>query len=84
VALQLHDASIKGNPAVHCGEEAESSFAPDICGLNRRAVFQNGQQRNSALRKISVFEKAASFANDGTELELNRLKMGFDPRTPAS
>jgi hypothetical protein len=31
-----------------------------------------------------VFEKAASFANDGTELELNRLKMGFDPRTPAS
>ena len=79
VALQLHNASIEGNPAVHCGEEAESSLAPYVCGLDRRAVFQNGQQRkDSALRKISVFEKAASFADDGSELELNGLEMGFD------
>jgi hypothetical protein len=27
-ALQLHNASIKGGPAVHGGEETECSFAP--------------------------------------------------------
>ena len=82
VALQLNNASIKRNPAVHCREEAKSSFAPYVCGLKGRAVFQNGQKREDrALRKISVFEKAASFADDGPELKLNRFKMGFDPLT---
>jgi hypothetical protein len=30
------------------------------------------------LRKISVLEETASLANDGTEFERDRLKMGID------
>lgn len=38
-ALQLHNAAIKGDPAVHGGEEPEGSFASYVCGLYGRAVF---------------------------------------------
>jgi len=56
------------------------SFAPYVCGLDGRAVFKNGQQReNRPLRKISVFEETASLANDGAEFKRDRLKMGIDP-----
>ena len=51
-----------------------------VCGLDGRAIFKNGQQReNRPLRKISVLEETASLANDGTELKGDRLKMGIDP-----
>src|ERR1700730_7664647 len=40
--LQLPKASIKGDATVHGRKEAECSFAPDVCGLNCRAVLQNG------------------------------------------
>jgi hypothetical protein len=80
VALQLHNASIEGHPAVHGREQTERPFAPDIGGFNGRAVFQNGQQReNGTLRKISVLQQTARFADDGAELELDRLKMRLDP-----
>jgi hypothetical protein len=76
----LHNASIKGGPAVHGGEETECSFAPYVCGLDGRAIFKNGQQReNRPLRKISVLEETASLANDGAELKRDRLKMRIDP-----
>ena len=42
VALQLHKTSIKEDAAVHSHEEAKRSFAPNIRGLNCRAVLQNG------------------------------------------
>jgi hypothetical protein len=42
MSLQLHKTSIKGAPAVHGREEAECSFAPNVCGLNCGALLQNG------------------------------------------
>jgi hypothetical protein len=79
-ALQLHNASVKGGPAVHGGEETECSFAPYVCGLDGRAVLKNGQQReNRPSRKISVLEETAGLANDGAELKRDRPKMGIDP-----
>jgi hypothetical protein len=39
-ALQLHKTSIKGDAAVHGREEAECSFAPNVWGLNCRAILQ--------------------------------------------
>ena len=84
-ALQLHKTSIEGDAAVHGREEAECSFAPDVCGLNCRAVLQNGQQReDGALREIGVLEEAARLADDGTKLELDRLKMRVDPLAAGS
>jgi hypothetical protein len=51
-----------------------------VCGLDGRAIFKNGQQReNRPLRKISVLEETASLANDGAEFKRDRLKMGIDP-----
>src|SRR5471030_2318912 len=62
-ALQLHDASVKRDAAVHGGEKSECSFASYVCSLNGRAIFQDGQQReNGALRTICVLEQAASLA----------------------
>ena len=43
-ARQLHKTSIERASAVHGREEAECPLAPDIRGLDRRAVLQNGQQ----------------------------------------
>jgi hypothetical protein len=78
--FQLHKASIKGDATVHGRKEAESSLAPYVCGLNCRAILQNGQQRqDSALREIGVLEETASLADQVTKLELDRLKMRVDP-----
>ena len=60
--------------------EAECSFAPDVCGLDCRAVLQNGQQReDGALREIGMLEEPARLADDVTKLEHDGLKMGLDP-----
>ena len=51
--LQLHKTSIKRDPAVRGCEQAEGSFAPNVCGFDCRAVLQNSQQRkDSTLREI--------------------------------
>jgi len=40
VALQLHNASIEGHPAVHGREQTERPFAPDIGGLNGEPFYK--------------------------------------------
>ena len=84
-ALELNQASVEGHPAVHRSEQAEGAFAPDVRGLDSRAVLQHGEQRkHGALRKIGVLENAARLANHVTELEHDRLKMRRDPREAGS
>src|SRR5450755_4112351 len=79
-ALELNQTSIEGNATVHRREQAKGSFAPDVSGLDSRAVLQHGEQRkHGALRKIGVLEEAARLADDGTELEHDPLQMGRDP-----
>src|ERR1700682_4049319 len=80
-ALQLHETSIEGGAAVHGREEAECSLAPDVCGLDCRAVLQDGQEReDAALREIDVLEETPRLADDGPKLELDGLEMRVDPR----
>ena len=84
-ALQLNQTPIKRHAAVHGREQAECSFAPDVCGLNGRPVLQNSQQRkHGALREIGVLEETAGLADDGSELELDGLKMRVDPPAAGS
>ena len=83
-AFELHDTSVEGDTAVHGGEEPECSFAPDVRGLNRRAIFQNRQQRKyGPLREISVLEETARVADHIAKLELDRFEMGVDPLAAA-
>jgi hypothetical protein len=44
MALELHNASIERDPAVHGGEEAECAFAPDVGGLDCGAILSFGLQ----------------------------------------
>src|SRR5450631_3436233 len=84
-ALELNQTSVEGNATVHRCEQAEGSFAPDVGGLDSRAVLQHGEQReHGALRKIGVLENPARLANHVTELEHHRLQMGRDPREAGS
>jgi hypothetical protein len=39
---ELHDALIEGDPAVHGGKEAKRSLAPNVRGLERGPVLQDG------------------------------------------
>ena len=76
VALKLHDASIKGDPAVHGGEEAERAFASDVGGLDRGAVLEDGQQRqDGTLRKVGVLVETSGISDLIAELENDRLEM---------
>ena len=73
----MHETSIKGDAAIHRREEAKCPFAPYVCSLYRRAIFQNREKReDGTLREISVLEEAARFADDCPELEVDGLKMG--------
>src|SRR5450631_1387370 len=84
-ALELNQTSVEGNATVHRCEQAKGSFAPDVGGLDSRAVLQHGEQREpGAFRKIGVLEKTARLADDVTELEHDRLQMGRDPREARS
>ena len=61
MAPKLHDASVKGDPAIHSGEETKRAFAPDVRGFDRGAILQDSQQRqNGTLGKISVLRPSAS------------------------
>jgi hypothetical protein len=81
----LNQASVEGDPAIHRGEQAEGAFAPDIRGLDGRAVLQHGEQReHGTLRKIGVLENPAGLANHVTEFEHDRLKMRRDSREAGS
>src|SRR5665213_2770619 len=83
--LELNQASVEGDPAIHRGEKAEGAFAPDIRGLDGRAVLQHGEQReHGTLRKIGVLENPAGLANQVTEFEHDRLKMRRDSREAGS
>jgi len=74
--LDLHRAPIKWNTDIHCREAAECTFATYVGGINCRAILQNSRQRkHCAPRNISVFEKAADLANDGTGLEFDGLRV---------
>ena len=76
MALELHDAPVEGDAAVHGGEQAERALAADIRGLDRRAIFQHGQQRqHGTLGKIGVLEQAPGVADHIAKLEIDRLQM---------
>ena len=80
MALELRNASIERDPAVHGGEETECAFAPDVGGLDCGAILQNRQQRqNRTLRKIGMLQNATRIAEHLTELEFDRLEMGIYP-----
>jgi hypothetical protein len=76
MTLELHNATIKGDAAIHGGEQAKRTLAADIRGLDRGAIFQHGQQRqHGALRKIGVLEQASCVADHIAKLERDWLKM---------
>jgi hypothetical protein len=78
MALELHDAPVEGDAAVHGGEQAERTLAADIRSLERCTIFQHGQQRqHGTLRKIGVLEQASGVADHIAKLERDRLKMGI-------
>jgi hypothetical protein len=45
MALELHDAPVEGDAAVHGGEQTKPNLTADIRGLDCRAIFQQCQQR---------------------------------------
>src|SRR5471030_2649294 len=78
--LHLHQTPIERDAAVHGGEKAEGALAPDVGGLDRRAVFQDREQREDrAFRKIGVLENSAGFADDSAKLERDGFKVGINP-----
>ena len=78
MTLELHNATVKGDATIHGGEQAKRTLAADIRGLDRRAIFQHGQQRqHGTLRKIGVLEQASGVADHIAKLERDRLKMGI-------
>ena len=69
--LQLHKTSIERDPAVHGGEQAECSFATNVCGLDSGAILQDGLQRkDGTLREMGVLEDAPASQTMAPSLSL--------------
>jgi hypothetical protein len=57
-----------------------NAFAADIRGLDRRAILQDGQQRqHGTLGKIGMLEQAPGVADHVAKREIDWLQMGIQP-----